>query len=119
MLSLLQVTGEVLDSPPTSVASLAVKDGGFVLGLVKMWINIVFSHTASVCHLCHMQHDTQNLSSVQCLPSICPICPTQTQHMAAAQPLTPHFSPFCALMFCHQCHQTPAFSTIPLHLPVG
>jgi len=94
MLSLLQVTGEALDSPPISVASLEVKDERFVLGLVKMWITS--SHTASVCHLCHMQLDAQTLSSVQRLPPVCPICPTQS--MAKALPLAPHF--LCFALSC-------------------
>lgn len=38
---------------------------------------------------------------------------------STVQHLSPHFSLVCSLMFCHQCHQIPAFGTIPLHLPVG
>lgn len=76
----------------------------------------IFSHSFSVPSLsCATWCSKSELCSM--LPSICPICPTRTQHMATAQPLTPHFSPFCSLTFCHQCHQIPAFSTVPLHLP--
>lgn len=127
MLCLLQVNGEALDSPPTSAASLKVKDGAHPCaqkeGLFWVWskcgFNITFSHTPSVCHLCHVQHGAQNLSSVQCLTPICPVCPTQMQPMAAAQPLTPDFPPLGTLTFHHQCHQIPASNITPLNLPVG
>lgn len=37
------------------------------------------------------------------------------------QQLSPshHVFLFCYLMFCHQCHQIPAFSTLSLHLHTG